>query len=79
MSIKVSSLNGKSIAYTEETEFLVQVGRYSKGAYKTRYNIKGNLTQAVLLYNCINIGKGYKKRLHMPACSKNPILAKEAS
>jgi hypothetical protein len=79
MKLKTTTLNGKRIAYSSETEFLVQIGRYSKGSYKTKYNIKGNLTRAVLLYNCINIGRGYKKRLYMPACSKNPILAREAS
>lgn len=46
----------------EETKFLVQVGRGSKGAYRTRYALT-NQGQATFYYNCINIGNGYKKRL----------------
>ena len=42
-------------------EFLIQVGRY-KGAYKTRHVLKGE-NQAILWFNAINIGNGYKKRL----------------
>jgi hypothetical protein len=80
MDIKLftSELNGKKIAYSSETEFLVQVGRYSKGSYHTKYSFKGNLAQAVMYYNGINIGYGYKKRLLMPS-SKKPILARSYS
>jgi hypothetical protein len=35
MEFKTATLNGKRIAFTDQTEFLVQVGRYAKGAYKT--------------------------------------------
>ena len=76
MELKTSVLNGKRIAYSTDTDFLVQVGKGSKGAYQTRYSFRGNLAQAVLYYNCINIGNGYKKRLYMPSCSKNPVLAR---
>lgn len=69
-------LDGKRIAYHDSTHFLVQVGRGKKGAYRTKYDIKGNLTQAVMYYNGINIGNGYKKRLLMPASSRNPVLAR---
>lgn len=78
MHLHYATLNGKPIAFSSETEFLVQVGRYSKGSYKTRYSFKGNLSQAINYYNAINIGKGYKKRLVMPS-SKNPVLAKSFS
>ena len=79
METKMATLNGKPIAYTDETVFLVQVGKGSKGAYRTRYAMKGNLGQAVAWYNMINIGNGYKKRLYMPSCSRNPVLAKASS
>lgn len=79
MTLKTAILNGESIAYSDETEFLVQVGRYAKGVYRTRYSFKGNLGQAVHYFNAINIGNGYKKRLYMPSCSKNPVLAKQSS
>ena len=71
-------LNGKNIAYTNQTEFLVQIGK-DKGSYKTKYRFVGNLHQAVKYYNAINIGNGYKKRLLMPSCSKKPVLAKQFS
>lgn len=77
--LKDAELDGKKIGYSSVTEFLVQVGKGPKGAYKTRYRVVGNLGQAVLYYKGINIGNGYKKRLLMPSCSKNPVLAKAAS
>jgi hypothetical protein len=61
----VQELDGKKIGYSSETLFTVEVGRYSKGSYKVRQSFKGSLTQAVLYYNAINIGLGYKKRLRM--------------
>lgn len=71
-------LNGKKIAYSDNTEFLVQVGKGSKGSYRTRYRFVGNLGQAVLYYNGININGGYKKRLFAPSFNK-PVLARAAS
>ncbi len=76
---KVSELNGKKIAYSSETEFVVQIGRGSKGSYKTRYVFKGELGKAVFYYDSINIGRGYKKRLLMPSDSRNPALSKQTS
>jgi hypothetical protein len=75
--LKQAQLNGNWIGYTDETEFKVQVGRY-KGPYKTEYSFKGNLARAVIHYNLINIGNGYKKRLLMPS-AKKPILARQFS
>lgn len=79
VTIQTATLDGKKIAYTNQTEFLVQIGRYSKGSYKTKYRFEGNLEQAVMYYRAINVGRGYKKRLLMSSCSKNPVLAKQAS
>lgn len=76
--IYTAELDGRQIAYADTTEFLVQVGHGSKGAYKTRYRLVGRLNQAVMYYNGINIGNGYKKRLLMPSCHC-PVLAKAAS
>ena len=64
IEIKVGEIDGKSIAYSSETQFYVQIGRY-KSSYKTRYMIKGSLGMAVLYYTCMNVGNGYKKRLLM--------------
>lgn len=77
VAIKQDTLDGKLIGYSDETEFLIQVGRY-RGAYKTRYRIIGNLGQAVLYYRGINIGNGYKKRLYAP-CMNKPTLARAKS
>ncbi len=62
MHVKTCTVDGKRIAYSSETIFKVQVGK-NQGSYSTRNTFKGDLAQAVLYYNCINIGLGYKKRL----------------
>lgn len=77
MELKTATLDGKTIAYTDQTEFLVEVGR-NQGAYQTRYSFIGNLAQAVFYFNCINIGNGYKKRLRAPSFNK-PVLARAFS
>lgn len=78
IKLLTDTLNNKKIGYSNVTEFLVQVGRY-KSSYKTRYTITGNLGQAVLYYNGINIGNGYKKRLLMLGLNKDSVLDKQAS
>jgi hypothetical protein len=77
IELHTTELNGTRIAYSDDTEFLVQIGKGSS-AYKTRYSFKGNLHQAVRYFNCINIGNGYKKRLLMPSSPK-PVLARAFS
>jgi hypothetical protein len=74
MSIKLltATLDGKHIAYSNLTEFLVQVGK-GRGAYQTRYRFTGNLGQAVLWYRGINIGNGYKKRLYAPSFNRKTL------
>lgn len=78
MQTHTATIDGKPVAYGDTTTFLVQVGRYAKGAYRTRYSFTGNLAQAVMYYRCINIGRGYKKRLVMVGGNK-PVLARAAS
>lgn len=77
MQHKTATLDGKRIIYTEDTDFLVQVGHKNQ-KYTTRYAFKGNLHQAVFHYRCINIGNGYKKRLLMPGAMR-PVLARAFS
>jgi hypothetical protein len=77
MQIKTVELDGKQIAYTDETEFLVEVGRY-RGSYKTRWRFVGNIHKAVMYYRGLNIGNGYKKRLVAPSFNK-PLLARYIS
>ncbi len=73
-----ASINGKHIAYTEDTMFLVQVGKGAKGKYSIKYAFKGDLGRALMYYNCVNIGNGYKKRLYVPSLNK-PLLARQTS
>ena len=75
--MKTATLDGKRIAYTDDTTFEVQVGKGNR-AYTTRYSFKGNLHQAVMYYRGINIGNGYKKRLVMPDAIR-PVLARAFS
>ena len=77
ITLHTVTLDGKQIAFSSETEFLVQVGK-GKGAYKTRYRFVGNIGQAVGYYRGINIGNGHKKRLVSWAMNK-PVLAREVS
>ncbi len=67
--------DGRKIAYSAATVFLVQVGKGKKGAYKTKYLITGNLSQAAIMYDGINIGYPYKKRLIMPS-AKRLVISK---
>lgn len=77
MRFITATLDNKRIAYTDETEFLVQVGK-GRGSYSTRYRFTGDLAQAVFYYRGINVGNGYKKRLIAPSFNK-PTLAKQFS
>ena len=74
---KNATLDDKRICYTNDTEFLVQVGK-GRGSYSTRFRFTGNFAQAVFYYRCLNIGNGYKKRLFVPSFNK-PTLAKQFS
>jgi hypothetical protein len=42
--------------------YTVEIGRYTKGSYKVRWRFD-NETQAVMYFNGINVGRGYKKRI----------------
>ena len=78
MLFRTATLDGRHIAYTSESVFLVQIGRYAKGSYSTKYRIVGNLAQAIAYYRAINIGRGYKKRLLCPSFNR-PLLARHFS
>lgn len=74
IELKTVTLDGKKLAYTSETLFLVQVGK-NRGAYRTRYRFVGNIYAAAQHYRGLNVAYGYKKRLVMPS-AKHPVLAK---
>lgn len=71
-------LNGKTLHFWTDTEFLVEVSKSKnlKSGYKIAYRFVGSLSQAVLHYDGINIGYGYKKRLRSPQLG---LLAQESS
>jgi len=75
--LKTVELDGKRIAYDDNTEFLVEVGR-NQSAYKVRWRFVGNIHEAVKYYRGLNIGNGYKKRLRAPSFNK-PVLARYMS
>ena len=70
-------LNGHRVAYTNQTVFLVELGK-GRGAYRKRWVFRGNLHQAVAYYKALNIGRGFKKRLRAPDFNK-PVLARAFS
>jgi hypothetical protein len=78
MEMYISEIDGNNIAYTNQTEFLIQVGK-GKGSYKTISKFIGKFISAVMYYRAINVGNGHKKRLLMPSCSKKPVLARQIS
>ena len=75
--LRTNELDGRRVAYSSETEFLVQVG-LGRGSYRTRYAVRGNLAQAVHLFNGLNIGNGYKKRLVSWGFNR-PVIARQFS
>lgn len=77
--IITQTLNDREVSYTAQTNFLVQVGHGPKGEYKLRYCFTGSLLQAVMYYNSINIGRGFKKRLQMVEGGKAKTLCKASS
>lgn len=74
IELKTVTLDGKKLAYTSETLFLVQVGK-NRSAYRTKWSFTGNIHQAVAYYRGLNVAYGYKKRLYVPSFNK-PTLAK---
>lgn len=75
MKLLTATIDGKHVGFSSDTDFLVQVGK-GKSSYATIATCKGNLAQAVIMYNGLNVGNGHKKRLLMPSCSSRPVLAR---
>jgi hypothetical protein len=57
-----AEIDGKRVTYSSKTVFKIQISK-GKGTYKTRYSFTGNLVQAMLHYNGVNVIAPYKKRL----------------
>lgn len=75
-TLHTAMLDDRSLAYTSETVFRVQVGR-GRGAYRDKYRIVGDLAQAVLFYNGINCRAPYKARLYSDFMRPRPTLARK--
>jgi hypothetical protein len=69
-------LNNQTVSYDQNTVFKVQIGK-KKSAYKDKYKFFGDLTKAVFYYDCINIGKGFKKRLIIDK-QRKPLLVERS-
>lgn len=73
---KTINIDEKEIIYFNDTHFLVQVG-HGKGSYKTKHDIIGQPVTALSIYNGINIGNGFKKRLVLKTSIRREVLAKQ--
>ena len=71
-------LNGKQIAFHKTSIIKIQIG-WGRQGYKTK-NAFGpsEFARAVITYNGINIGNGYKKRLYCETLNE-PVLARAVS
>lgn len=76
--LKISRLDGRTVTYTAETVFEVQTRNPRTKRWTPRYTVTGNLCEAVMYYNGINIGKGFAKRLKSKTL-KPQVLAKAES
>lgn len=70
-------LHGKRIAYGSNTEFVIQLtkSRNRKSGFVTWRIIKGDLAQAMMYYQSLELHNGKRKRLLMPS-AKQPVLAR---
>lgn len=78
MKITTVSLNDKMVAYTDENIFRIEFAHGQKGRYRLQNQIKGDLPRAVMLYNMLNIGMGFRKRLVCRDFNKT-VIAKHVS
>lgn len=76
---QTAEVDGAPVHYTSDTQFLVQLGRGAKGSFRTKFSTVGNLGQALLFYQGLNIGVGYKKRLLKVTKPKPQVLARSYS
>ena len=68
-------INGRTIVYTSETEFLVQTAKIP-GQYRTVSKCVGNPAYAKERYDRIKPRPGTRKRILMPS-SNYPVIVRE--
>jgi len=70
------TIDNKHYCTTDETLLILQSGR-GKSAYRTRLIfIRDFAGRAVMQYNMLNVGNGYKKRLIMQTGDKKTVIAR---
>lgn len=76
--MKTINIDGKDYTYNTSDVWKVEVGKGEKGAYHSRYTLD-TPHQAMWYFNCINIGRGFKKRLSLVQNGKKVTVARQAS
>lgn len=69
MKVKSFKLFGEEYYFTDETRFVVQIGR-GHHKYKTKYIIVGEPQVALRAFQALNVHSGYKKRLFVAISHK---------
>lgn len=75
VQLLTATINGRSIAYSNYTEFYVQASKDGK-SYQTRYCFVGNLAAAIAHYEAIHAFR-WSKRIYAPSIKPNPTLVEK--
>lgn len=62
---------------SSDTVFYIQVGKGTKGSYRTKFAVVGNVGKATLIFDMLNVASGHKKRLVADGVKK-PIIKSKA-
>jgi len=73
-----ATVNGASIAYSNYTEFYVQVRKHGR-KYQTRYCFVGDLAAAIERYEAITPSRDWSKRIYAPSIVPTPTLVEKLS
>lgn len=78
MQLYEYELDGKKVIFHSESKIEIQIGK-GKSRYRSRHTFSPDkFGSAVMIYNGINIGNGFKKRLVCFTLNK-PVLARRIS
>lgn len=72
--VPVPQWGGKVVWVLSDEKFAIQVGKGSKGSYRSKYVLSG-LHRAHFYYSCLNLGPGYKARILQ--LSNKKVIAKK--
>ena len=65
IDIKFTTFKNKDYAYLRDTTFLVQIGKFPQGLYSTHYKTIGDMTEAIEVYNKLEVMPKHRKRIVM--------------